>query len=98
MEKTQVLQALMRLRTSRDLDALDSVLLEMFGPSGPLKSFSVQFNSTKKTGFCILEMMSPLPESEARSVGALGVGNVLCIEFSMREIREDAERDEENAH
>ena len=87
----------MRLRTSRDLDALNSVLLEMFGPSGPLKSFSVQFNSTKKTGFCILEMMSPLPEPEVSSAGAMGCGNVVCIEFSMPPMLEDAEIGEESA-
>jgi len=72
----------MTLRTPRDLDALNRVLLELFGPSGPLKSFSVYFvDETKRNGFCILEMASPTPRSESIS----------CLEFSMAEMIENAE-------
>jgi len=83
MDDAQVLKALMKLRTSRDLDALNRVLLEMSGPPGPLKSFSVSFNATKRKGFCILEMDPPLPDAEVGALGALGLGNILCIEFSL---------------
>ena|SRR5262245_50554942 len=83
MEKRQLLQALVRLRTSRDIDALNSVLLELFDPCGPLKSFSVSFNATKESGFCILQLVSPLTKAEARAVGGLHLGKLLCLEFSL---------------
>ena len=82
MDKGQVLKALMNLRASRDLDALNGVILELFDPSsGPLKSFSVSFNAARKSGFCILELRSPLTESEAKAIGGLRLGHLVCLEF-----------------
>ena len=76
----------MKLRTSGDLEALNRVLLELLGPSGPLLSFSVSFNAGKKSGFCILELTPPLTEPEAKAVGSLRLGNLLCLEFPLESL------------
>jgi hypothetical protein len=82
MDSERVLQTLKGLRAGRDIDAVRSAILGLSGPSGPVKSYSVSFDSIRKTVFCFLEMRSPMLDSEIRELGAYGFGNAMCLEFA----------------
>lgn len=83
MDKIQVLQALKGLSARRDIDAVKRVISGMSGPAGPIKSFAVSFDTTRRTVSCFLEMSSPMLDSEVRELNACGFGNGLCLEFAL---------------
>ena len=83
MDKGQVLEALKRLRSKRDLDAVRREILGLSGPSGPVKSSAVSFDTNRQTVSCFLEMRSPMLDSEVRELNACGFGNGLCFEFPL---------------
>lgn len=91
MDKGQVLQALKGLRGRHDIDAVRRVISGMSGPAGPVKSFSVSFDTNRRIVSCFLEMRSPMLDSDVRELGACGFGNGLCLEFAL--VRGSAEPD-----
>ena len=74
-------EVLKTLRNMQDLPALRKAVLAMCGPSGPVRSYTLIFNSNGRTVSCLLEMRWPLPDSEMREFGALGFGNRVCLEI-----------------
>jgi hypothetical protein len=83
MDHLQVFQALARLRAKPDVDAVRSAIVDLSGPSGPVKSYAVSFDTTRRAVSCFLEMKSPMLESEVRELHALGFGNGLYLEFAL---------------
>lgn len=83
VDNKQLLQALKRLRTKPDIDAVKRAILGLSGPSGPVRSYDVSFDTTRRAVSCFLEMRSPMLESEVRELDAYGFGNRLCLEFSL---------------
>jgi hypothetical protein len=73
----------MRLRARPDVDAVRSAIVGLSGPSGPIKSYAVSFDTARRAVSCFLEMRSPMLESEVRELNACGFGNCLCLEFAM---------------
>ena len=84
MDTRQVLQTLKALQAGNDIDAVRTAISKMSGPSGPVKSYSVSWNTVTHSVSCFLEMKSPMPDSEVRELGAYGFGNCLCLEFGLR--------------
>ena len=83
MDNKQVLQALKRLHARPDMDAVRSAIVGLSGPSGPVKSYAVSFDTTRRAVSCFLEMRSPMLESEVRELDACGFGNGLWLEFAL---------------
>jgi len=83
VDNQQVLQALKRLRAKPDMDAVRSALVGLSGPSGPVKSYAVSFNTARQAVSCFLEMKSPMLESEIRELDACAFCNGLCFEFAL---------------
>jgi hypothetical protein len=83
MDNRQVLQALKRLRGRSDMSAVRRAIVGLAGPSGPIKSYTVNFDTSRQTVSCFLEMKSPMLESEVRELNACGFGNSLCVEFAL---------------
>jgi hypothetical protein len=65
------------------MDAVRSAIVGLSGPSGPIKSYAVSFDTTRQAVSCFLEMKSPMLESEVRELNACGFGNSLCLEFAL---------------
>jgi hypothetical protein len=63
MRSAQVLQALKSLRQASGFDALRRVILELSSESGPVKSYTVSFDSHTRTVFCFVETREPLLDS-----------------------------------
>ena len=55
----------------------------MSGPAGPVKSFAVSFDTSRRMVSCFLEMRSPMLDSDVRELDAFGFGNGLCLEFAL---------------
>jgi hypothetical protein len=83
MDNQQVLQALKRLRAKPDMDAMRRAIVGLSGPSGPVKSYTVSFDTARRAVSCFLEMRSPMLESEVRELDACAFGNGVCLEFAL---------------
>src|SRR5690242_19861789 len=83
MGSVQVLKALKTLRQSPGFDALRRSILDLSHGSGPVKSYTVSFDSNKRTVLCYLEMRYPLLDAEVRELGAVGFGSGLVLEFPL---------------
>jgi hypothetical protein len=83
MDNRQVLQVLKGLRTRPDVDAVRSVIKGLSGPSGPVKSYAVTFDTVRKAVSCFVETKSPMLESEVRELDGCGFGNGLFLEFTL---------------
>jgi hypothetical protein len=81
MGSVQVLKALKTLQQSPGFDALRRSILDLSRDSGPVKSYTVSFDSNKRTALCYLEMRYPLLDAEVRELGAVGFGSGLVLEF-----------------
>jgi hypothetical protein len=65
------------------MNAVRSAIVGLSGPSGPIKSYSVNFDTSRQAVSCFLEMRSPMLESEVRELNACAFGNGLCVEFTL---------------
>ena len=63
------------------MNAVRNVIVGLSGPSGPIKSYTLSFDTARQTVSCFLEMRSPMLESEIRELNACGFGNSLCVDF-----------------
>ena len=81
MGSGQVLNALKTLRRSAGFDSLRRSILDLSKEAGPVKSYTVGFDSNKRTVSCYFEMRSPLADAEVCELGAVGFGNGVVIEF-----------------
>jgi hypothetical protein len=83
MGGTRILQSLNTLKQTSGFEALRRAIVDLSKDSGPVKSYTVSFDSTTRTVFCFLDMRSPLLDSEVKELGAVGFGSGLVLEFAV---------------